>query len=264
MKKISVLQECSNRICDFENRPRSSVEIVDFNKFGANNRDYDAAYSQELNTIGILPQYLKSVSSYEMFGTLIHESMHGYQVHAIDNPGFHKNTTQVNEWKEGYKNYISPNQDFHQYKSNSLEVHSSVHGSQFKNILQREHQIQNSLQQLETEANNLRHIEQSQTPKKIVINQISDNEFQIRDQLSGEPKTYKINLPKGKTLEEVIQSNPDLISRINNLEKGQEQTIRLNKTPESNHSLSGDDQKVDKNSKENNHQKERKNLDFER
>jgi hypothetical protein len=263
-KKISVLQECSNRICDFEKRTRSSVEIVDFNRLGDDNKDYNAAFAHELNVIGILPEYLKVADSYEMFGTLIHESMHGYQTYALTHPGFHKNIAEVNEWKEAYKNYVSPNENNEAYKFNPLEVHSQLHEGQFRRILEREHKMLESQQQLNNEAKQLRQKETPQTSKKIEVKQLSDNEFQIPDPSSGEIKTYKINLPKGKSLEEVIKSNPDLISKIHNLEKGQEKTITLNKTPESTYSLGGNDQKVDKNSKENNHQKEKKNFESER
>lgn len=165
-KKIEILQECSKRICNFENRPRSIVKIVDFDKLGSQNEGLLAGYNRAFNIIGISPEYLKSASSYEIFGTFIHESMHGYQYHAINNPGFHKNILDVNEWKEGNRNYISGHEFFEAYKHNSLERHSDLHGNQFAKILKHEHGMQKAQEQLDREAKKLKQNEPHQTSKK--------------------------------------------------------------------------------------------------
>jgi hypothetical protein len=227
-RKVFVMQECSNRICDFENRPRSTVEIVDFKKLG---KDWKAAYAYESNTIGISPEYLKSATSYDMFGTLIHESMHGYQFHAINNLGFHKEIEDVKEWKLGHDMYDK------MYYFNPIEIHSRSYENSFREVLQHQHQYIR-----DTQSKNEDYLEE------IKIVQISDCKFQVLDNLSGEIKTYEIELPKGKPLNEVIKSHPHLVSEIINLEKGQERSINSGKGLESKPSLEVNTQSINKDS----------------
>lgn len=113
--------------------------------------------------------------------------------------------------------------------------------------------------------------------KKIEVHQISHNQFQIRDPVSGEVKTFKIDLPKGKTLEDVLRSNPHLISQINELEKEQKLTVSTQRIAESTETAKKLRQNTDQNSapqstvsqyskpkEQPKNQKEKKDSEFER
>lgn len=227
-RKIFILQECSNRICDFENRPRSTIKILD-DKTKSEYPNAKAGYRPKDNTIEISPEYLKSATSYETFGTLIHESMHGYQFHAINNTGFHKDIEDVKEWKLGYATHDQT------YDLNPVEIHSKSYEKIFKRELENQHQYIRNIKP-----------EQEASLKEIEFVQISDNKLQVLDSLSGEIKTYEIKLPKGKSLNEVIKSNPNLFSEIINLEKGQEKNINFGKSLESKPSLGGNTQSINR------------------
>jgi len=44
-------------------------------------------------------------SRLELIDTIAHEGRHAYQHYAIEHPGFHPNTHEVDAWRENFKNY---------------------------------------------------------------------------------------------------------------------------------------------------------------
>ena len=140
-ERVYVLQKCSDAICKYENRPKDFVTAYDFESSNRN-----AIYIPDSNEIKISRKIIAEPTPYRAFEMLVHESMHGYTWHAVHNKGFHKNETDVKEWKEGIKNYEQDSKNDFSYNTNEVETPSKNIGKLFAGWLEKEDKEQRQTQ----------------------------------------------------------------------------------------------------------------------
>lgn len=135
-QRLVVLQDLENRISQHEKRP--SALVIEKNIGEA----WDGLYDRIKHTIVIDSQKLQSQPVYHSFRTLIEESRHAYQYHAIKNKDkdFHPNKYEVQEWITGLETYSSDIKHHHLYKNNPFEKHARLHSERLTNILRSEHE----------------------------------------------------------------------------------------------------------------------------
>lgn len=139
-RKVAVLQDCVNRICAFERRPRSQVAVRDFASFGPQYQGIDAGYDQRSDSIILDPQVLRD-HSYYAFGTALAQSMSAYQTRALQQPGFHEDANEVALWRQGIESYNALDATPEAYTANPLKLHAHAAKESFAILLKLQHTL---------------------------------------------------------------------------------------------------------------------------
>jgi len=98
--RLKTLNRVEQQIAKAVGRPAVDIDVEP--KEQGNYGKYDSATRRI--TLG---QWLvESNDIREILDTLVHESRHAYQHHAVENPGFHPDSTEVGEWKRNFDRYL--------------------------------------------------------------------------------------------------------------------------------------------------------------
>jgi hypothetical protein len=206
-EKVGVLQDCENRISSFEERSSATVRADIFSTPSAG-INIDASYTSETSSIKVSEELLYNGSAYDAFKALAHESFHAYQIQAIENPGFHKNKEQVEEWKEGFNRYEKDRSNWELYKLNSFELPAFFNAQSLTEQLQSSHQTEKSQGQL--------------SAKVLVVEERPDKDPLIWVQFGDtKPRGYTVKgFQSGDNLYN-IEISGDFISKLENLKQGE-------------------------------------------
>ena len=87
------------------------------------------AYDPSANQININSALLAESSPAQALGTYFHEERHAQQHNAARFPELSDNPEQAQEWRDNFKNYISPNEDFEGYYKQPVEADARDYSS---------------------------------------------------------------------------------------------------------------------------------------
>ena len=82
-------------------------------------------YEAETNTIWINEDFFRNgfIGKDDAVHTLLHEMRHAYQYDVINNPdNYRYDENTINQWRNDYYGYISPEEDFSAYDNQSIET----------------------------------------------------------------------------------------------------------------------------------------------
>jgi hypothetical protein len=109
-ERLEALRECDRRIAEFEGRPETKIQWAgdrnspEFAQERDSSYGWKGGYHAESNTIYVSSEVLLDDNPYDAINTLCHEEHHAYQAYALKNEGFHKNETELSDWREGFEN----------------------------------------------------------------------------------------------------------------------------------------------------------------
>lgn len=98
-ERLAALQQVENEMADVQSRP--SVEVV-ADEMGEKSFGYFDGERMHVSA-----DALRSDNVSENVDTVIHEGRHAYQQYAIDHPGFHHDSAEVEAWNENMEDYLS-------------------------------------------------------------------------------------------------------------------------------------------------------------
>lgn len=196
-QKIAVFQKLSDTICDYEKRPRSEVQIRDF--AGEGREEKGGAFTSS-NIIQIDANYLSKANSYESFETFIEESVHRYQLHAIQNPGYHKSEEEVKYWTKGLLNLEKDILNQYNYERNEMEVHAKGIAQQFRKELESQHEQQKTQQQNKELIEKEKSLQQAQKREKKIQDPFQD--WLDKDETNLNPEREKKPQQKAESQKE--------------------------------------------------------------
>jgi len=123
--RLGVLQETEDVIADIHGRPSVEVEVDDSAPKGV-----FGGYNPENNTIAISGWHIDSDDVHEVADTMVHEGRHAYQEYAMQNPGFHPDADEVEDWRENSRNYLDAETYGQEaYQNQPLEADAWENGS---------------------------------------------------------------------------------------------------------------------------------------
>ena len=105
-QRLGVLQLVENNLAEVQGRPSVGITPIELpaNAFG----QFDGTQIQ------INQDHLtgNSIDVREMIDTIVHEGRHAYQSYAIEHPGFHSDSDQVQSWADNFQpeNYLTVEQ----------------------------------------------------------------------------------------------------------------------------------------------------------
>lgn len=110
-----VLQELENTMAQAQGRLGVPVEIADLppGEMGG--------YDRDSKTVTVSREHVTSRNVREVADTIVHEGRHAYQHHAIEHPGFHSDTDQVEVWRDNFVNYVQPQDNPKRYWKQPIE-----------------------------------------------------------------------------------------------------------------------------------------------
>jgi len=157
------LQECENRLAQYEKRKPAKVEVIDYEKNPETaDRDILGTYYERSNVIGISPSQLEKGKVYDAFYRVVHESGHAFQSHVDKNPGVYTDAFRLQDWEEGRRTYQVPvgndPEEQRRYENNPLERDASLRGKLFSRLLREGHERKQSQRELKKE---LREVQQA-------------------------------------------------------------------------------------------------------
>ena len=158
-EKVEVLQECERRISQHEGR--ESVDVLAVNMADLSQKHEqcwgcDAGFfvQKHGNEMVLDDQFLSSATPYEAFEKYSHEAAHAYQLHAMENPGFHPNEYEVTEWQEARVEYSKEGvkgMTMEEYSRNPLEVDARYFSESCSHELEQTHEVQRAQEELALE-----------------------------------------------------------------------------------------------------------------
>lgn len=99
-ERKDTLVQVEHTLAKLQSRPPATVEFADLgkNNYGSYRGDIN---TMRLNIHDVRDEQHKGPG--EAVNTIAHEGRHAYQRYAIDHPGFHKDTAEVDAWRENLK-----------------------------------------------------------------------------------------------------------------------------------------------------------------
>jgi len=125
---LSSLQQAEDEAAQIQGRDPKPVAIDE----GAEEGEYGY---YDGSTIYIGEHSLNNDDVSEVANTLAHEGRHAYQDYAIEHPGFHPDTGEVQSWEENQQpgNYVKPDQGQAAYLNQPVERDAWPYGDRIAN-----------------------------------------------------------------------------------------------------------------------------------
>lgn len=98
-ERLDTLQQVETEMAEVQGRP--FVEVVAEEMSPGSFGYFDG------ERIHVSTEDLRSEDVGENVDTIVHEGRHAYQQYAIDHPGFHHDSAQVQAWNENFDNYLT-------------------------------------------------------------------------------------------------------------------------------------------------------------
>lgn len=185
-EKVAVFQECERRISEYEKREALNVFAVDMNELALTyprlkGSDSGFITFEDGYEIALHEHFLSTATSYEAFEKYAHEAAHAYQMHSMNNPGFHPSHDEVAEWKEAREEYPKEgllNMAGKRYSENALEVDARCFAEPCSRELKQTHDNQRAQGELAKELleQNSQQITQDSSPEPEINHDTEDRE----------------------------------------------------------------------------------------
>lgn len=122
--KCSVMQNLVNRCTEIHGMEPVPLE------FGNPGKGNAGIYSQDTRRITLDQKDLENCNTIKelshLRNTVLHETFHAYQHQCIEGKIQHSNPTEVEVWRENFKNYITPDEDIVGYWNQPVEVSARI------------------------------------------------------------------------------------------------------------------------------------------
>jgi len=113
-ERLAALQQAENALATAQERPAMPVRVE---QLPSNYRGYFDGDHITLNA-----DLVRDTDVRQAVETLAHEGRHAYQRHAIDNPGTHPDTQEVNQWRHNFDHYkTAQRHGFRAYQNQPIE-----------------------------------------------------------------------------------------------------------------------------------------------